>query len=146
MLQVRKKASGEACCTLTNVRFGSEADIQRRSTNVRFTPESGHRRQRLGRPLSARSVRCRRHRQLLGRHALDLPMAVRKNDHSFKCDFGTQSTVRFRRSERRGQHRLRFVGHAEPRIGVHRRRHRGIRLAPRGKRRDLILRLQRAIY
>jgi hypothetical protein len=45
----------------------------------------------------------RSRRQLLGRHALDLAMSVRKNDHSFKCDFGTQSTVRIVRSERRGQ-------------------------------------------
>jgi hypothetical protein len=42
VLQVRKKASGEACCTLTNVRFGSKADIAQRQINVRFTPDSGH--------------------------------------------------------------------------------------------------------
>jgi hypothetical protein len=76
-----------------NVRFGSEADIQRRSTNVRFTPESGHRRQRLGRPLSARSVRCRRRRQLLRRHTLDVAMAVRVDDNPFKRHLDL-STVR----------------------------------------------------
>ena len=29
--------------TSANVRFGSEADIRERDTNVRFTPKSGHR-------------------------------------------------------------------------------------------------------
>src|SRR6516164_2153555 len=41
-LQVRKKASGGACCTLTNVRVGSKADIEAPPSNVRFTPNSGH--------------------------------------------------------------------------------------------------------
>jgi hypothetical protein len=43
VLQVRKKASGEACCTLTNVRFGSKADIGEGFCDVCFTPKSGHR-------------------------------------------------------------------------------------------------------
>src|SRR5262249_41071063 len=66
----------------THVRFGSKADIAASPTNVRFTPNSGHRRQRLGHPLTATSVRCRRRRQRLWRRALDLLPAPRVDDDS----------------------------------------------------------------
>src|SRR5262249_61765764 len=38
-----------------NVRFGSKADIAALPINVRYTPESGHRRVRVPRPLCAKS-------------------------------------------------------------------------------------------
>jgi hypothetical protein len=47
---------GEACKALgeeTNVRFGSEADIEERLSDVRFTPKSGHRLSQSGCPLYA---------------------------------------------------------------------------------------------
>jgi hypothetical protein len=90
---IKPKQSGDVLCDLADVRFGSEADIQRRSTNVRFTINSGHRRQRLGHPLSARNVRCRRRRQRLWRNPLDLAPAVWENDNSFKLDFDAQSAA-----------------------------------------------------
>jgi hypothetical protein len=37
--------------------------------------------------------------QLLGRHALDLAMAIGIYDHALERDFGTQVTVRFGGSE-----------------------------------------------
>ena len=42
-----------------NVRFGSEADIHRRLTDVRFTPESGHSSAQLSCPLCAKSGHSR---------------------------------------------------------------------------------------
>jgi hypothetical protein len=71
VLQVRKKASGEACCTLTNVRFGSKADIGLPPVDVRFTPKADL----TGRQLDVRFVpkadimRCSNRSHLLG-HAM----------------------------------------------------------------------------
>jgi hypothetical protein len=41
------------------VRFGSKADIEAPRRDVRFTPESGHRFNALGCPLSAKMRHCR---------------------------------------------------------------------------------------
>ena len=47
-----------------------------------------------------------RRRQLLRRHALDLAMAIWPHDVALEHHLNAQSTVRFRRSERRGQAKL----------------------------------------
>ena len=41
--------------TLSDVRYGSLADISERTRDVRFTPESGHDERQHRRPLSAKS-------------------------------------------------------------------------------------------
>jgi hypothetical protein len=48
--------------------------------------------------------------QLLRRHALDVLVAIGVNDVALEHHLNAQSTVRIRRSERRGQHGSMFYG------------------------------------
>src|SRR5262249_37797350 len=74
------------------------------SRHLQPTPNSGHRRQRPGRPLSARSVRCRRRRQRLWRNPLDLlAPPIRPDDLASKRHMHAYTTARFIGGQRMGQ-------------------------------------------
>jgi len=55
MVAIRAVAREVPVLKPADVRFGSKADIEAPSPDVRFTPKSGHRETTLGCPLCARS-------------------------------------------------------------------------------------------
>src|SRR5262249_25392897 len=62
---VLRRGRARVRSTLTNVRFGSKADICTAPAHVRFTPESRHKGARMECPLTAKSGHCAADRRLI---------------------------------------------------------------------------------